>query len=307
MRGTNTFFRNMIRNKQLLLMAAPGFLFFLVYYYLPMGGVIIAFQDFKPQRGIWNSEFIGWTNFKFFFQSDYASRVIVNTLYLNVLFIATVLVVGLGVALVLNEVSRRFIAKVAQSAMFLPYFLSWVVVGYFSLTLFNDSFGVLNRWLESIGVGAISWYSEPKYWPFILVILNLWKSLGVSVIIYYAAIISVDKSLIEAALVDGASRWRTTRSIVIPSITPIITIMVLLQIGQIFRADFGLFYNVTRDVGALYATTDVIDTFVVRSLRVLGDIGMSSAASLFQSVAGLITVVISNYVVRRINSDNALY
>lgn len=288
-------------------MAIPGFLFILIYYYIPMIGIIIAFQDFKYDKGPFGSKFIGFDNFRFFFTSQYASRIITNTVFLNAVFIITTLITSVFIAIFLNRMKNVLYAKFVQSSLFFPYFISWVVVGYFALAFFSETYGVANKLLQWIGLNPVSWYSRPRIWPFILTAFNLWKQVGVNAVIYLAAIINISEEYYDAAKIDGAGPIKQVRYITIPEIIPIISIMVLLSIGQIFRSDFGLFYNVTRDIGLLYSTTDVIDTFVIRSLRVIGDMGMASAAGFFQSVIGFVMVLVSNYVVKRINSENSLF
>lgn len=302
-----SFLGKLHKNKELLFLASPGFVIILIYYYLPMIGTIIAFKEYKYDKGIIFSEYVGLKNFRFFFTSQYASRILFNTILLNVIFIFSTLVLSVFVAILLNEMKTRKYSKFAQSCMFLPYFISWVVVGYFAIALFNETYGVLNQTLHFFGIDSISWYNEPKYWPLILTIFNIWKQLGVNTVIYLAALTNISEEYYDASKIDGANKVQQVFYITLPSITPIMSIMVLLSIGQIFRSDFGLFYNVTGDIGALYSTTDVIDTFVVRSLRVIGDVGMASAASFIQSIAGLLLVTASNLVVKKINPDNALF
>jgi putative aldouronate transport system permease protein len=191
--------------------------------------------------------------------------------------------------------------------MFMPYFLSWVIVIYFTFSFLCEDKGVLNQLLASFGVQPISWYSEMKYWPFILVFMNLWKGIGYSSVIYLAAIAGIDKSYYEAAIIDGANKWQQTIKITIPLIRPMMIILTILAIGGIFRAVFGLFYQIPRDSGVLYPVTNVIDTYVYRSMKVLGDFGMSTAAGFFQSVVGLILVLSANWTVKKINEDQALF
>jgi putative aldouronate transport system permease protein len=198
-------------------------------------------------------------------------------------------------------------AKIYQTGMFLPHFLSWVIVSYFVFSFLSVDKGVLNQFLTFIGVDPVFWYSEKEYWPYILVFVNLWKGVGYGSVIYLAAIVGIDKSYFEAAMIDGASKWQQIRKITIPMITPIIVIMFILAVGGIFRADFGLFYQVPRDTGALYPVTNVIDTFVYRGLKVTGNIGMSTAAGLYQAVVGFVLVIVTNFIVRKINKEQALF
>lgn len=191
--------------------------------------------------------------------------------------------------------------------MFLPYFLSWVVVGYFAFSFLSSERGMLNQIMGFFGAESIQWYSEKAYLPFILILVYLWKAVGYNSVVYLAAIMGIDKSLYEAAMIDGASKFQQIRNITLPLLSPIITIMTLLTIGKIFYADFGLFYQVPRNSGTLYSVTNVIDTYVYQGLKTTGEIGMSTAAGLYQSVVGFTLVMTSNYIVRKYNKDSALF
>jgi len=208
--------------------------------------------------------------------------------------------------LMLFELGKKSV-KIYQTIMFIPYFISWVVASFAFLALFNMEYGVLNKILVSLGKDPVLWYNEPKYWPFIIVIVAVWKGLGYGSVVYYAALMGIDSALFDAAKIDGASRLQQIKSVSIPSIKPIIVMMVILQIGKIFYSDFGLFYNVTMNSSLLYPVTDVIDTFVYRSLIDLGDIGMASASGFFQATVGFILVLLTNYIVRIINNENSLF
>ncbi len=306
------FFKNINRNKALLFMVLPGTIWFFFFSYLPLAGTIVAFKEYRFSRdGFWasifRSEWVGWDNFKFLFSTDDAFTITRNTLLYNLAFILLGLVFSVLLAIILSELVNRKLSKIYQTGMFLPYFLSWVIVGYFVFSFLSMDRGLLNQILGWFGVGPIQWYSEAAYWPYILIIVNLWKSIGYSSVVYLAAILGIDKSLYEAAMIDGANKWQQIRRITIPMLTPIITIMTLLAVGKIFYADFGLFYQVPRDSGTLYAVTNVIDTYVYRGLMTTGEIGMSAAAGLYQSVVGFVLVILSNYVVRRMDKDSALF
>jgi putative aldouronate transport system permease protein len=294
------------RNKELFMMSLPAILYKLIFNYLPMIGLVIAFKQYRYDLGIWGSEWIGFKNFAFFFKSDAALTVTRNTILYNISFILLTLVCALTFAILLNEISRRWI-KVHQTILFLPYFLSWVVVGYVVFGFLDHKNGFMNVILQSFGDQPIKWYEQAKYWPFIIVLTQIWKGVGFSTLIYYAGILSIDSSYYEAAKIDGASKWQMIRHITIPLLTPLVVILLIVAIGSIFRADFGLFYFIPNDTSFLYNATDVIDTYVYRSLRVVGDIGMSTAIGLYQSVVGFILVLVSNWVIKKINSDNALW
>ncbi len=307
-----TFFKNLYRNKALLFMVLPGAIWFFFFSYLPLAGTIVAFKQYRFNRdGFWasiaRSEWVGWDNFKFLFSTSDAYTITRNTLLYNLAFIVLGLIFSVLMAIILSELVNRKLSKLYQTGMFLPYFLSWVIVGYFVFSFLSMDRGLLNQILGWFGMDPIQWYSEAKYWPYIMVIVNLWKSIGYSSVVYLAAILGIDKSLYEAAMIDGANKWQQIRNITIPLLTPIMTIMTLLAVGKIFYADFGLFYQVPRDSGTLYAVTNVIDTYVYRGLMTTGEIGMSAAAGLYQSVVGFALVMISNYVVRRMDKDSALF
>lgn len=294
-------------NLQLLSLALPTILLLGVFCYWPMFGVVLAFKDYKVPKGIWGSPWVGFKNFEFFLKSQDAWRVTRNTLGLNLMFIVVGIVCGVIFALIMFEVKKARHVKVYQTVSILPSFLSWVAVGYIVYSLLDPTKGIMNQILQFFGQEGISWYSEAKYWPVILLLTKIWQSVGLGSIIYYAALMGVDAELYEAADIDGAGRLQKTWYISLPQIIPIIIIMGILDIGKIFRADFGLFYNVTRDVGALYSTTDVIDTYVFRALMAQGNIGMASAVGLFQSIVCFVTLVATNAIVRKLSPDNALF
>lgn len=300
--------KDILRNKVMLFMVLPGTLWFLFFSYLPMAGTVIAFKEYRFSRdGFWasiiNSKWVGWDNFKFLFSTNDAYLITRNTLLYNIAFIVLGLILSVLMAVVLSEIANKKLAKFYQTGMFLPYFLSWVVVGYFAFSFLSSERGLLNSLFGS----NISWYSESKYWPFILIFVYLWKAVGYNSVVYLAAIMGIDKSLYEAAMIDGASKLQQIRSITLPMLKPIIIIMTLLAIGKIFYADFGLFYQVPRDSGTLYSVTNVIDTYVYRGLKTTGEIGMSTAAGLYQSVVGFVLVLTSNYIVRKFDKDSALF
>lgn len=299
--------KNWKENVQLLSLAMPTILLLGVFAYWPMFGVVLAFKDYKVPKGIWGSPWVGFKNFEFFLKSQDAWRVTRNTLGLNLMFIVVGIVCGVVFALIMFEVKRARQVKIYQTVSIIPSFLSWVAVGYIVYALLDPTKGVVNQVIDFFGGTQIAWYSEPKYWPMILLVTKTWQSVGLGSIIYYAALMGVDSELYEAAEIDGAGKLQKTWFVSLPQIVPIIIIMGILDIGKIFRADFGLFYNVTRDVGALYSTTDVIDTYVFRSLMSQGNIGMSSAVGLFQSIVCFVTLMLTNTIVRRVSPENSLF
>ncbi len=295
------------RNIPFLLMALPVIVWVLVFSYLPMIGLIIAFKDYRFDKGIFGSEWVGFENLRFLLTSSVLGRITFNTLFLNSLFIMTGTVLSIAIAIAMSAIQHHWLTRFYQSALFFPTFISWVIVGTFMFALLNQSDGLINRLIINFGFDKISWYRAPRYWPAILTIVNLWKGVGFGALIYFAGIIGINPEYYEAARLDGASSWQLIRHITLPLLLPLVTILTLLSIGRIFYADFGLFFHVTRDSAQLYSTTDVIDTFVFRALRKSGDISMAAAAGFFQSVVGFALVIFSNWIVRRIDPDRALF
>ena len=292
-------------NKELLLLTIPGAIWFLVFAYLPMFGVIVAFKRWRIHGGFFeslmNSKWVGFDNFKFLFQSSDAWLITKNTVLYNIVFIILGIVLPVTLAILLNELLNKKLAKFYQSSMFLPYFLSWVVVSYCLYAFLSPEKGYVNGILQSMGGKGISWYTEPKYWPFIIIFMSQWKAVGYGTVVYLASICGIDKSYYEAAMIDGASKFQQIKYITVPLLKPVMIIMFITSIGGMFRGDLGLFYQLPKDSGALYPVTNVIDTYVYRGLMNLGDIGMSSAASLYQSFVGLILIVTSNAIVRKVD------
>lgn len=303
-----TMLYNLSKYKVLYLMFLPGIVFLLINNYLPMFGVIIAFKNVNYTDGILGSPWAGWNNFKYLFGTSDAWEITRNTLAYNVVFILINLVLGAGLAILLSEVKGRFTSKFYQSVMLLPYFLSMIVISYLVLAFLGRDSGFMNTGiLPLLAKEPIDWYAEPEYWPYILPFVNTWKNIGYYVVIYLAAVIGISEEYYEAAVLDGASKWSQVRFITVPFLYPLMIVMTLLQIGRIFYADFGLFYQVPLESGALFPVTNVLDTYVYRTFLIGGDIGMSSAAGLYQAVVGFILVLVSNSIVRRINKDNALF
>jgi putative aldouronate transport system permease protein len=307
-RKKDSLWKQIKKYKVLIVMTIPGILYFFINNYLPMFGVIIAFKDLDYTKGILGSEWIGFKNFEFLFRTEEAFVITRNTVLYNMVFIGLNLVLAVTAAILLNAIRRKLVSRFYQSIILLPYLLSAVIIGYLVFSFLSVEFGFVNKLiLEPLGLDGIAWYSEPKYWPYILVIVNAWKSIGYFSIVYLAAIVGIDSEYYEAAVLDGANKWQQVRSITLPLIMPIIMVLVLLQIGKIFNADFGLFFQVPMNTGALMSTTDVIDTYVYRALLQMGDIGMASAAGLYQSVLGFLLVFGVNYIVKKVNSDHALF
>ncbi|MEO3945465.1 ABC transporter permease subunit [Gorillibacterium sp. CAU 1737] len=289
-------------------MMLPALIIVIFNNYIPMLGVVIAFKNVDYSKGILGSDWSGFENFKYLFSTEKAWIITRNTLAYNGVFILLFLVIGIAFAIMFSEMKNRFLSKMHQSIMFLPYFLSWVVVAYLVFGFLSHENGFINMTvLPKLGLEPIEWYTQSKYWPFILPFVKVWKEIGYSTVIYLAAIIGIDHEYYEAALIDGANKWQQIRKITIPLIAPVIIVMTLLQIGKIFNADFGLFFQVTRNAGALYSSTQVIDTYVYQTFLQMGDIGMSSAAGMVQSVVGFCLIFIANLIVRRVSKDDALF
>lgn len=302
--------RELRDNAPLYLLALPGVLFFLVFSYVPMFGIVMAFKDFDIVKGILGSAWVGFDNFKFFFTSGAASRVLTNTLYLNVLFIAFTTAAALALAISLNEIRLHAFKRVAQSVIFLPYFMSWVVVSMMLQAFLSGVSGqesYVNGLLAAVGLPGVDWFLEPGVWPWLLTFLRVWQGAGYLSIIYLAAITGIPDDVYEAARIDGASSRQLAWKITLPLLVPTIVIMTLLAVGRIFYGDFGLIYAIVGDNGVLLPTTEVIDTYVYRALRQFGDLGMAAAVGLFQSVAGLVLLLAANAWARRYSAESALF
>ncbi len=290
-----------------VLAIVPAALVFL-FSYVPMFGIIIAFKDYKMGLGIFKSAWNGFDNFKYLLGSDTFFRITRNTLVMNIIFIFVGLVAAVSLAIVLYRLTSRRFTKVYQTILITPNFLSWVVVSYMAYAILHPQSGVLNQILVSFGAKPVNWYNTPGAWPWILTVANTWKHVGMNSVIYYAALMGIDASLFEAAEVDGATQRQVTRYILVPCITSIMIMLTILNIGSIFRADFGLFYQIPRNVGALYETTDVIDTYIFRSVQgQTSNLGVTSAIGLMQSVVGFVMVVTTNFIVGKIDPDSQLF
>lgn len=293
-------------DRELSLLALPSILYIFVFSYLTMFGVIIAFKDYRYDKGILGSEWVGLSNFEFFFISEKAFIVTRNTIMYSLWFWIITTLSALLIAILLNEISRKW-SKYYQTIMFLPTFVSWVVVMFLAQMFLNHNYGFLNRFFEAIGMERVLWYLEPTYWPLILTFAHLWKAIGFSALVYYAGIVAIDPSYYEAARMDGATRFQMARKITIPMLSPLIIILMIMAIGNMFRGDFGLHYFVSNNAPLLYNTTDIIDTFVYRALSVSGDMSMATAVGFYQSFVGLLLVVGANYTVRKISEENSLW
>jgi len=288
-------------------MMLPGIVYLLINNYIPMAGIVVAFKKYNVKTGLFGSPWVGLVNFVYLFKND-ASIIIRNTFLYNICFIIVNLLFSVAFAIMISDVVSKWQKKIYQSAVLLPFLVSIVIVSYVVFAFLSIENGMINKSiLIPMGKEALNWYSEPKYWPFILVIVNLWKNLGYGCLIYIAAIAGIDSSLYEASELDGASKWKQIIHITLPSLIPPIITLVLLQVGRIFYSDFGLFYQVPQNSGALFSTTNTIDTYVYRALISTGGIGRASAAGVFQSLVGFTLVLLANLTVRKISEENALF
>ena len=292
----------------LYLMMLPALLYLLINNYIPMAGMVIAFKKLNFAKGIWASPWAGLKNFKFLFASRDAWVITRNTLLYNVAFILVNMVVGIAIAILITEVRNTKLKKIYQSAILLPFLMSMVILSYIVYALLSAENGLVNNSiLPLFHMDPIQWYQKPKYWPVILIIANCWKGVGYGCLIYIASLIGIDPSFYEAARLDGASKWQEITKITLPSLVPTIITLLLLSIGRIFYSDFGLFYQVPMNSGVLVSTTNVIDTYVYRALIEQGNISMSSAAGVYQSLVGFCVVMLSNWIVRKVDKDQALF
>lgn len=298
----------------LLTMVAPGALWLLLLRYLPMGGIILAFKNYKiyPKdptflNNLIHSKWVGLDNFKFLFTTGDSWVMIRNTLAYNIVFIILDVIIPVAFAIMMSELSKKFVAKTYQTLMFFPYFLSWVVVSYFLNAFIDAQYGLIPMAQRAAGETAVSWYTTPGPWPYIIVFANLWKNVGYSTVLYLAAIAGIDQTQYEAAAIDGASKWQQILHVTLPNLRTMIAILFILNVGKIFNADFGLFWNVPMQNGALFSVTQVIDTYIYRVLMNTGNIGQSTAAGLLQNIVGFICIIGANAVVKKIDSDSTLF
>lgn len=288
-------------------MLMPAFIHVLIFSYLPMAGSILAFKQFRYNLGIFKSPWVGFDNFRFFFISGDALHVTVNTLLYNLAFITVNNFLEISFAIILSEMSGRIFKKITQSVMFLPYFISWVIAGVIVYNFFNYEFGVFNGIMKTLGLPPVDVYNSANWWRVLLVFFSAWKNVGYGTIIYLSAIMGIDHEMFDAAEIDGANLYQRIRHIMLPCMVPTMMILLLLSVSNIFRGDFGLFYQLVGTNPLVYDATDIIDTYVFRSLMTSSDIGMAAAAGLYQSVMCFVTILIVNKIVKRIQSDYALF
>ena len=291
----------------LYFMMLPSLVYIFINNYIPMAGIVGAFKKYNVSDGMFGSAWCGLDNFQFLFQTEDALIMIRNTLLYNVAFIIVNQLVGLILAIMISDVIHKGLKKLYQSSILLPFLLSMVVVSYIVFAFLSQENGMFNAVLKSMGKDIVYWYQDTKPWPFILIFVNCWKGVGYGALIYIAGIAGIDPAFYEAAELDGANKWQQITKITIPCLTPQIITLVLMAIGRIFASDFGLFYQIPQNSGSLFSVTQTIDTYVYRALIAAGGIGRSSAAGVFQSVVGFTLVMISNGVVRKVSSENAMF
>lgn len=302
-----SMFQELNRNKVLFLMIAPALLFFIVFSYVPMVGVYYAFTRFSFDGGLFGSEFIGMKNFEFLFNSGVLWNLTKNTVLYNIAFILISNILQLLCAIFLSELPGKLFKKTTQSVMFLPFFVSFVLVGAFVFNLFNSDNGVINTVLQQLGMQPYDFYVHTAPWKYIIVFFHVWKGLGYGTVIYLAAIMSISDEYHEAAKIDGANIFERVRHIIMPMLVPTFILLILLSLGGILKGQFDLFYQIIGNNGMLYNSTDIIDTYVYRSLAVNFDIGMGTAAGLYQSFFGFVLIITVNYIIRKVRSDYALF
>ncbi|MGT2950953.1 sugar ABC transporter permease [Streptococcus cuniculi] len=295
-----------------LLMVLPGVIWLILFFYIPVVGNIVAFKNYRLSgegfiHSLQTSEWVGLDNFRFLFSSSDAYIITRNTILYNGGFIILGLIAAVSLAIIFSELRSKRLVKIYQTTMLFPHFLSWIIISFFVYAFLSPDRGLLNHVLTSMGMEGKSWYNVSAFWPPFLLFIGIWKGLGYNSIIYYATIMGIDPTYYEAATVDGASKWQRIRHVTLPQLTPLIIILTILAVGNIFRADFGLFFQVPRDSGTIYNVTNVLDTYVYRGLATTGDISMAAAAGLYQSVIGLILVLTTNFIVRRIDKESALF
>lgn len=307
-------FSKMKKTLMLLSMVAPGAIWLLLLRYLPMGGIVLAFKNYKiyPKNptfinNLIHSKWVGFDNFKFLFATKDSWVMIRNTLAYNIVFIILGVIIPVAFAIMMNELSKKFFAKAYQTMMFFPYFLSWVVVSYFLNAFIDAQYGMLPMAQKLAGEVPYSWYTNTKPWPYIIVFAKMWKDVGYSTVLYLAAITGIDSTQYEAAAIDGATKWQQIMHVTIPNLRTMIAILFILNVGKIFNADFGLFYNVPMQNGALFSVTQVTDTFIYRVLMNTGNIGQSSAAGLLQNVVGFVCILGANSIIKKIDPDSTLF
>lgn len=298
---------------ELILLSLPTVIWYLVFSFLPLFGLLIAFKKWRVSGGFFESffksEWCGFKNFGFLFSNSAALTSLRNTLLYNILFVVLGVVIPVTLAIMISNLYSQKLGKVCQTAMFLPHFMSWVVASYFLFAFLSGDKGLVNSMIKSMGGEAIAWYGEDAvgWWPFFIILMNIWKTTGYGMVVYLATITGIDSTYYEAAVIDGATKWQQTTKITIPLLKQIMVIMAIMAVGKIFNSDFGLFYQVPKGTSQLYPVTQTLDVYIYNALRNMSNIGMSSAAAFFQSIAGCITILIANFIVSKIDEESAFF
>ena len=301
------FWHELAKNKVLYVMFLPVAVYYLIFAYLPMTGIVMAFKEFNYRNGIWFSPWNGLKNFEFFFKSGKAWLVTQNTILYNLAFLTCYTVISIVIAICISEMKGKYLKKVAQSAMFLPYFISWVVGAAMVNNFFNYDYGIFNMALKAFGLPPVDIYSNASYWYILLPLLYLWKWVGFGSVLYLAAIMGIDQECYEAATIDGANTFQKIYHITLPLLRPTMVILVLLGLGRIMRGEFDMFFQLIGNNGILIDSTDIIDTLVFRSVVVTNDFGMAAAAGLYQSALCFIIILAANALVRKFEKEYALF
>ncbi|MBF0787208.1 MULTISPECIES: sugar ABC transporter permease [unclassified Streptococcus] len=304
--------RTLKENWMFLLMVFPGMIWLVLFFYIPVFGNVVAFKNYHLTgngfiHSLFHSPWVGLDNFRFLFSSRDAYIITRNTVLYNVGFIVLGLIAAVAMAIILSELRSKKLVRIYQTTMLFPHFLSWIIISFFVYAFLSPDKGILNHILAGFGGEGKNWYVIASFWPAFLLFLGIWKGLGNSSIIYYATIMGIDPSYYEAATMDGASKWQRIRHVTIPQLAPLMIILTILAVGNIFRADFGLFYLIPKNSGQIFNVTNVLDTYVYTALARTGDISMAAAAGLYQSIVGFILVLTTNLIVRRIDKDAALF
>ena len=292
----------------LILFMVPGLVYLLINNYIPMAGIMLAFKKVNYTLGIFKSPWCGLSNFKYLFKTKDAAIIFRNTVLYNLAFIVLGTAAAVATAILLGEVKKKKLLKIYQTSILLPHILSTAVIAYLAFAFLSKDSGFLNKAIiKPLGGEAISWYSKPKYWPFILTFIQLWRSVGYTTIMYYATLVGIDTSYYEAAAIDGASTWDQIRYITLPCLKTTIITLTIMNLGRMFYSDFGLFYQVPMNNGLLFNATNTLDTYVYRGLLELNDIGRASAACFIQSVLGFVLVWGANALTRKVDPDSAVF
>ncbi len=306
--------KNTKKTLVLLTMVAPIAIWLVLLRYIPMAGIVLAFKHYKVYppapsliNNIVHSDWVGFDNFKFLFASSDTAKILRNTVGYNLLWIMLGMVISVSLAIMLNEITNKFVAKTYQTLMFFPYFISWVVVSYFVMSLLDPTSGLIVKAQIANTGEATNWYHDYKPWPVILTLAALWKNMGYQTIMYLAALTGIDRSQYEAAAIDGASKWQQIWYVTIPNLRSMIIILLIMDLGKIFNSDFGLFFSVPQNSGSIFRTTQVLDTYVYRALMNSNSVGMSAAADLFKNSVGFVLILTANSIIRKIDPESALF